>query len=78
MALRVLRSTRFPCLHEVHMSMTKFFDDAGIELLNAFCSDSASELHTLVLSNAPVHTVSFLAPAGALCKLDLGGKHRNI
>ncbi|EIE22322.1 RNI-like protein [Coccomyxa subellipsoidea C-169] len=41
-ALRVLHSTRFPNLRELHMSMTQF-DDAGIELLRAFCIDSAPD-----------------------------------
>ena len=74
MALRVLRSVRFSCLREVHMSMTQF-DEAGIELLRAFCSDSASLLHTLILANASVDTATFLAAARSLCKLDLSGKH---
>ncbi len=78
-ALRVLHSTRFPNLRELHMSITQF-DDAGVELLRAFCIDSAPVLHTLILSNASLHTASFVAPAVALCRLDLSGeaKHNNI
>lgn len=71
--LRVLRSTRFPNLCEVHMSMVEV-DEAGVEFLNAICSDSASALGSLMLPSASISTLRFLGPAVALHSLDLTGE----
>ncbi|CAL8468713.1 g8253 [Coccomyxa elongata] len=70
--LRVLRSTRFPKLREVHMSMVEV-DEAGREFLNAICSDSASTLSSLMLPSASISTLRFMGPAVALHSLDLTG-----
>ncbi|BDA43304.1 probable f-box protein At5g51380 [Coccomyxa sp. Obi] len=71
-ALRVLRSTRFPKLHAVHMSMVQV-DETGRELLNAICSDSASTLDSFMLPSASISTVRFIGRAVALRSLDLTG-----
>lgn len=72
-ALRVLRSTCFPKLHDVHMSMVQV-DEAGRELLNAICSDSASTLGSLLLPSASISTLRFIGAAVALRSLDLTGE----
>ena len=72
-ALRVLRSTRFPMLHELHMAKVQV-DEAGSELLNAICSDSASTLRSLILPSASISTVRYVGRAVALQRLNLSGK----